>query len=75
MKSIIDQLEAKQREWEKERYNLIQSSESAVMSLYKLRTFVDDQIRKKVPFDNIMVEVIKKLKEVTPHGPESQCDK
>ena len=74
MRSIIDQLLTKQQEWDREKANLINTKEKAILDLYKIRNFIDDQIKKKTPTDSILTEVHKQLKALTPHGPNNQID-
>jgi hypothetical protein len=74
MQSVINLLLAKQQEWDTEKARLIAQRENAVMALYKIRNYVDDQIKKKQPYDNIMVEVHKMLKAETPHGADMKVD-
>ena len=74
MKTIINTLLIKQQEIETERSQILAQRDAAVMVVYKLRNFVDDQIKKKVPFDTILVEVHKQLKANSPHGREMLAD-
>ena len=74
MKTIINSLLIKKQEIETERSQILAQRDAAVMVVYKLRNFVDDQIKKKIPFDTILVEVHKQLKAETPHGKDMVCD-
>jgi hypothetical protein len=74
MHDIIALLSERQQAWDREKSNLITTKEKAIMDLYKIRNYIDDQIKKKVPFDTILVEVHKQLKALTPHGPNMTCD-
>lgn len=74
MQTIVNALLEKQTSWEREKANLIATKEKAVMDVYRIRNFIDDQIKKKVPFDTILTEVHKQLKALTPHGANMTCD-
>lgn len=74
MKTIINSIIIKQQEIETERSKILSQRDHAVMVVYKLRNYIDDQIKKKVPFDTILVEVHKQLKANSPHGKDMVCD-
>jgi predicted RNA-binding Zn ribbon-like protein len=74
MHDIISQLTEKQASWDREKHNLVAAREAAVTSLYKLRTHIDEQTRKKIAPETILAEIHEKLKKLTPHGANMTCD-
>lgn len=48
--------------------------EKAIKFHYDLRLFVEQGIRNKVSFETIVNDLLVKLKERTPHGPDNHCD-
>lgn len=72
MQKVINQLQVMQREYDREMCSLRYQKDNAVESLYKLQNLINDKVRKKEPFDAILVDVMKYLSDRCPHGPENK---
>lgn len=55
-------------------YRAVNDREKAIKFHYDLRLFVEQGIRNKVPFETIVNDLMVKLKERTPHGPDNKAD-
>ena len=54
--------------------SLVSAKDQSIKNFYEIRLFIEQEMKKKIPADAILLAVLNKLKPLTPHGKDMLCD-